>query len=162
MSWSQAVFYNQSTSLTNRVKSQTDVTPPNIWSWDISKNANQSVPFTAWANVTDDGVGIRNVTVHVIAPNYTLVEELVYNGTFYEGQLEPLIFPGDYDLQLRAFDLNNNTRTGRHIIVTIPNPATEPVDESVTMPIVVATSILLAIIVVVGALMYDKHSTSLE
>lgn len=154
---------NNQTDLLNRIPhnenimSQVDHTPPSIWAWGISGNANQSVPFIAWANVTDDGVGVRNVTVRVSAPNYTLVEELTYNGTFYEGQLEPLLFPGEYDLQIRAYDMNNNTQTGRYIIVTITSTTDVTLDESLTMPAVVASSILLAIIVTMVAVFYDKR-----
>ena len=157
---------NDQTNLLNgtphneKITGQVDETRPMIWAWDISANANQSVPFTAWANVTDDSVGVRNVTVHVSAPNYTLVEELTYNGTFYEGQLEPLLFPGEYVLQVRAYNMNNKTQTGRYIIVTITSPTDVTPDENLTMPAVVASSILLAIIVIMAAVFYDKRGAT--
>ncbi len=144
-------------SIDQHTVSQSDTTPPIIWDWDISGHANQKIPFVVWANVTDEGVGIRNVTVRVVAPNYTLVEELSYNGTFYQKQLDPLIFPGEYNLIVRAYDMNNNTRTGRHILITITSPEDQTIDESITMPIVAGSSGALAAIVIIFALMYDRR-----
>lgn len=144
----------------NNTISQDDNIVPNIWAWGITGRANESVPFIVWANVTDDGVGVKNVSVHINAPNYTLVEELLYNGSFYERLLDPFLFPGEYRLIVRAFDMNNNTRTGGIIYVTIVPPEEIPIDEGLTMPVVVATSVLLAIIVLMAAMLYDKRIQS--
>ena len=169
LTFSTLVGLTYSTDLENRISTipqyvHTSIQAENnglkIWAWDISGSANQSLPFIAWANVTDDIVGVRNVTVQVSAPNYTLVEELSYNGTFYEGQMEPLVFPGDYYLQVRAYNMNNQSLTGRRILVIITSPQDVTVDENLTMPAVVASSLLLALIVILAAAMYDKRSDS--
>lgn len=138
--------------------SQVDTTRPNIWSWGVTRGANESLPFAVWANVTDDGVGIRLVNVTVSAPNYTLVEELHYNGSFYEKQMDPFVVPGQYQLILKVWDMNNNTRTSSYLLITIISPEDVTIDENLTMPVVVATSLLLAVIVVLAALMYEKRT----
>ncbi|TFG34561.1 hypothetical protein EU527_02790 [Candidatus Thorarchaeota archaeon] len=135
-----------------------DTTGPTIHTWGISNNVVERVPFTVWANVTDEGVGVRNVSVYITAPNYTLVEELIYNGSYYQKQLDPFLFEGEYRLQIRAYDMNNNTRTSGLIFVTITSIEDVPVDEGITMPVVVTTSILLAIIVIMAALLYEKRT----
>lgn len=141
------------------IRSQ-DETGPTIHTWGISGDVTESLPFIVWANVTDEGVGVRNVSVYITAPNYTLIEELMYNGSYYQKQMEPFLFQGEYRLQIRAYDLNNNTRTGGYIFVTITSPENVPIDEGITMPIVVTTSVLLAIIVIMAAVMYDKRTIS--
>jgi len=114
--------------------------------------------------VTDDedGVGILNVTLNISGPNVTVNDIMIFNGSFYEASVDAFPNPGEFDLHVIAYDLNNNTRLGRHITVIIEEDLEPPVDPMRTIPIVVSTSLLLVAIVVMFALMYDKRQDELR
>jgi len=139
--------------------SQVDTTPPNIWDWNYTGLPNQGEPFSVWANVSDNegGVGIRNVTINISGPNVTIHDLMIFNGTFYEADIEAFPNPGTFDMYVSAVDLNNNTRFGRHIDIVIEEDVTEPPDPNLTLPIVVGSSGVLAAIVIMFALMYDRR-----
>ncbi|MBN2230130.1 MAG: hypothetical protein JW779_11130 [Candidatus Thorarchaeota archaeon] len=130
---------------------------PSIWSSGILGRANESDPFTVWANVTDDDEDLVNVTVHVNGPNATLHEIMTFNGTYYERDMNPLPNPGTFDIYVSAIDTQNNTRIGRHISVTILEDIPDPVDPIITLPIVVISSIALGAVVFIIALQYEKR-----
>ncbi len=139
--------------------SQVDTTPPNIWDWNYTGSPNQSEDFSVWANVTDNdgGVGIRNVTINISGPNVTIRDAMIFNGTFYEADIEAFPNPGTFDMYVSAYDLNNNTRFGRHIDIVIEADNIQPPDPNQTLPLVVGSSGVLAAIVIMFALMYDRR-----
>jgi hypothetical protein len=143
--------------------SQVDVTPPNIWDWNYTGRPNESEAFSVWANVTDNdgGVGIRNVTINISGPNVTIHDAMVNNGTFYEADIDAFPNPGTFDMYVSAYDLNNNTRYGRHIDIVIEADTEEPPDPILTLPIVVGSSGVLAVIVIMSALMFDRRQEEL-
>lgn len=143
--------------------SQVDTTPPNIWDWNYNGKPNESEAFSVWANVTDNdgGVGIRNVTINISGPNVTIHDAMVFNGTFYEADIDAFPNPGTFDMFVSAYDLNNNTRYGRHIDIVIEADTVEPPDPILTLPIVVSSSGVLAVIVIMSALMYDRRKEDL-
>jgi hypothetical protein len=151
------------TSATDFEPSQ-DETGPSIWEWGYTGRPNESEAFSVWANVTDNdgGVGVRNVTFNILGPNVTIHDPLTFNGTFYVGNADALPNPGDYWLQLLAYDMNNNTRTSGYIIITIDEESEATVDPLLTLPIVVSMSIVLVVIVIIVALMYDQKQRELE
>ncbi|MGY5858367.1 MAG: hypothetical protein RTU63_03285 [Candidatus Thorarchaeota archaeon] len=136
-----------------------DTTQPNIWDWNYSGRPNESEAFTVWANVTDNegGDGIRNVTINISGPNVTIHDLMIFNGTFYEVDIDAFPNHGTFDMFIVAYDMNNNTRIGRHITVIVEEVVEPPVDPMLTLPFVVASSVILAIIVIMIALMYDKR-----
>jgi hypothetical protein len=136
-----------------------DTIAPNIWDWNYYGPANKSEPFTVWANVTDNegGSGIRNVTINIQGPNVTLHELMTFNGTYYEANIGAFPNPGTFDLYVNAYDINNNTRLGRHINIVIVDDSAPPIDPQVTLPIVVSSSAILAIVVLAFALIYDRR-----
>lgn len=152
-----------SSSSANNFQISQDTTQPNIWDWNYTGRPNESEAFTVWANVTDDedGVGILNVTLNISGPNVTVNDIMIFNGSFYEVSVDAFPNHGEFDLHVIAYDLNNNTRLGRHITVTIEEDLEPPVDPMRTLPIVVSTSLLLVAIVVMFALMYDKRQDEL-
>ncbi len=140
-----------------------DTTAPNIWDWGYYGHPNESEPFSVWANVTDNegGVGIENVTINISGPNVTVHDLMTYNGSFYEADVDAFPNPGEFVMVVRAMDLNNNTRDGRIIRITIEDVSDEPIDPIMTLPVVVASSSLLAVIVIVAALLYDRKQKEL-
>ncbi|MBE0526499.1 MAG: hypothetical protein IH631_06120, partial [Candidatus Thorarchaeota archaeon] len=138
-----------------------DTTEPNIWDWNYSGRPNESEAFSVWANVTDNegGDGIRNVTINILGPNVTVHDLMIYNGSLYEADIDAFPNPGTFDMFVKAYDLNNNTRLGRHITIIIEEDVAPPVDPILTQPLVVSSSIVLAVIVVLFALMYDRRTT---
>ena len=136
-----------------------DTTLPNIWDWNYTGRPNESEAFSVWANVTDNegGDGIRNVTINIIGPNVTVNDLMIFNGTYYEADIDAFPNDGTFDMFVIAYDMNNNTRSGRHITIIIEEDVEPPVDPNVTLPIVVAGSLVLAISVFMFALMYDKR-----
>jgi hypothetical protein len=138
-------------------------TAPNIWDWGYTGNPNASQPFSVWANVTahPDGLGIANVTMHATGPNVTRHDLMTFNGSFYELDLEAFPNPGQFILWVSAMDLNDDTRDGRIVYITIEDDTDPTVDPLLTMPAVVSTSILIAVVVMVFALMYDRKQIEL-
>jgi len=139
--------------------SQVDTTPPNIWDWNYTGRPNQSEAFSVWANVTDNdgGGGIRNVTINISGPNVTIHDAMTFNGTLYEADIDAFPNPGTFDMFVSAYDLNNNTRLGRHIDIVIEEDNIQPPDPNQTLPLVVGSSGVLAAIVIMFALMYDRR-----
>ncbi|TFG31258.1 hypothetical protein EU528_06690 [Candidatus Thorarchaeota archaeon] len=139
--------------------SQVDTTAPNIWDWNYTGRPNASEAFSVWANVTDNegGVGIRNVTINISGPNVTVHDLMTFNGSFYEADVDAFPNPGEFSLFVSAMDLNNNTRNGRILYVTIEADTEPTVDPIQTLPVVVSSSILIAVVVMVFGLMYDRR-----
>lgn len=150
------------TSASEFVPSQ-DTTAPNIWEWNYSGRPNESEAFSVWANVTDNegGDGIRNVTINILGPNVTLHNLMIFNGTYYETDIDAFPNPGTFNMFVNAYDMNNNTRFGRHLIVIVEEDVEPPVDPLVTLPVVVLSSGILAVIVIGFALMYDRRQEEL-
>ena len=132
---------------------------PNIWEWGYTGRPNQSEAFSVWANVTvhEGGLGIANVTMHITGPNVTVHDLMTYNGSFYVYFAEAFPNPGQFILWVSAMDLNNDTRNGRIVYITIEADVEPTVDPILTLPAVVSTSILIAVITIVFALMYDRR-----
>ncbi len=141
-----------------------DTTIPNIWDWDYSGRPNESEAFSVWANVTDNegGVGILNVTINISGPNVTVHDLMTYNGSFYVASVDAFPNPGEFRMYVSAMDLNNNTRDGRIVTITVEEDMEPTVDPTLTMPIVVSTSSVLLVIVIMFAILYDKKQTELE
>ena len=132
---------------------------PNIWDWGYTGRPNESEAFSVWANVTvhESGLGIANVTMHITGPNVTVHDLMTFNGSFYELDIEAFPNPGEFKLYVSAMDLNNENRDGRIVYITVEDEGEETVDPLLTLPVVVSTSILVAVIVMIIALMYDRR-----
>jgi hypothetical protein len=129
---------------------------PTINDWGIQGRPNQSEPFTAWANVTDDDGDLANVSVHVIGPNMTLHQLMSFNSSLYVTDLDALTEVGVYDLYVTATDLANNTRYGRHLHVEIEPEYTGPPDPGIIMPYVVSLSLSAGVLVLIVAYLYGQ------
>ena len=151
------------TSSASQFTPSQDTTQPSIWDWNYYGRANQSEPFTVWANVTDNegGDGIRNVTINILGPNVTVHDLMIFNGTYYEADIEAFPNPGTFDMSVVAYDLNNNTRLGRHITIIVEEDLPDPIDPIVTLPIVVASSGILAVSVFGISMIYDRRKEEL-
>ena len=151
------------TSANDFEPSQDDTIRPAIWDWNYTGRPNESEAFSVWANVTDNdgGVGILNVTIHITGPNVTVHDLMTFNGSFYEADVDAFPNPGDFTLYVSAMDLNYNNRDGRILYVTIEEDVEPTVDPMLTLPVVVSSSIVIAVIVMMFALMYDKRQIEL-
>ncbi|TFH05978.1 MAG: hypothetical protein E4H14_11670 [Candidatus Thorarchaeota archaeon] len=151
-------FFVTPASASNFEPSQT-ITAPNIWDWGYTGNPNESEAFSVWANVTthSGGLGVANVTINIFGPNVTVHDLMTFNGSFYEADVEAFPNPGEFLLYVTATDLNGQYRDGRTVYVTIEDDDDPTVDPLLTLPVVVSTSIVLAVIVMIFALMYDKR-----
>ena len=151
------------TTASNFEPSQSNLLAPNIWEWDYTGRPNESEAFSVWANVTvhEGGLGIANVTINIFGPNVTVHDLMTFNGSFFEAELEAFPNPGEFLLYVTAVDLNNQTRDGRTVYVTIEENDQPRVDPLLTLPIVVSTSIVIAIITMMFALMYDRRQTEI-
>lgn len=131
---------------------------PDIWVWGINGRPNESEAFSVWANVTAhvNDTGIRNVTINISGPNVTINDLMIFNGSYYEASLDAFPNPGEFRLYVSATGMNNLTRNGRIITIIIEEDAEPTVDPIRTLPIVIATSLLLVVIVIMVAMMYDR------
>jgi len=136
-------------------------TAPNIWDWGYTGRPNESEAFSVWANVTvhEGGLGIANVTINISGPNVTVHDLMTFNGSFYEKDVDAFPNPGEFLLYVTAVDLNNATRDGRIIYITIEEDDEPTVNPLLTLPIVVSSSIVLAVVVMMFALLYDRRQT---
>ena len=136
---------------------------PDIWDWGYTGRPNASEAFVVWANVTahEAGLGIVNVTINISGPNVTVNDLMTFNGSFYEADIEAFPNPGEFRLHVSAIDLNNDSRDGRIVFITIEEDGGPTVDPLLTLPVVVSTSILIAVVVMVFALMYDRRQIEL-
>jgi hypothetical protein len=103
---------------------QEDTLRPEVSEWGLTGYHDQGGPFTAWANVSDNDSGVKNVTL-VIDPFQ------------------------DYHPMNRAITF------ARTIDLTIGNFT--PIDQNVTMPVVVGSSLALMAIAISLAYVYDKR-----
>ena len=147
-----------SVSSAGNFKVSQDPIIPDIWVWGISGRPNQSEAFSVWANVTAhvNDTGIRNVTINISGPNVTINDLMIFNGSYYEASLDAFPNPGEFRLYVSATGMNNLTRNGRIITIIIEEDAEPTVDPIRTLPIVIATSLLLVVIVIMVAMMYDR------
>jgi len=139
-------------------------TAPNIWDWGYTGRPNASEAFSVWANVTvhEGGLGIANVTINISGPNVTIHDLMTYNGSFYVVNVDAFPNPGEFLLYVTAVDINGESRDGRTIYITIEEDDKPTVDPRLTLPVVVSTSMVIAVIVIMFALMYDRRQIELE
>jgi hypothetical protein len=137
----------------------------NIYAWGIEGEPELGQGFNVWANVTNDAVvndddpGIKNVTVRVIGPNMSVRNLMTFNGTYYTGSVPAFPNGGTFNVYIIAYNQTDQPRTSSNVYITYNPDAPEPVDPSVTMPIVVGSSIAIMVVVVVLALVYDRRQS---
>ncbi len=129
---------------------------PDIWEWGIDGEPELGTGFDVWANVTDDGSGLRNVTVQVNGPNMTINNLMTFNGTFHTGSVPAFPNDGTFYVYIRAYDMANVTRTSNSIIIVYESNPVVTIDPSLTMPYVVGSSLGLIVLVTVLAMVYDR------
>lgn len=139
-----------------------------VYEWGIEGDPELGQGFNVWANVTndeivnDDDPGIQNVTIRVIGPNMSIRNLMTFNGTFYIGSVPAFPNAGTFNVYLIAYNMTGNPRISTNVYITYSPDAPEPIDPSVTMPVVVGSSVALMIVVVVIALFYDRRKSPTE
>ncbi|MHA1577759.1 MAG: hypothetical protein ACTSU3_10400 [Candidatus Thorarchaeota archaeon] len=152
-----------SVSSAGNFKVSQDPIIPDIWVWGINGRPNASEAFSVWANVTAhvNDTGIRNVTINISGPNVTIHDLMIFNGSYYEASMDAFPNPGEFRLYVSATGMNNLTRDGRIITVIIEENVEPTVDPMRTLPIVIATSLLLVVIMIMVAMMYDRKQNEI-
>jgi hypothetical protein len=135
---------------------------PDIWDWGIEGEPELGLEFDVWANVSDDDMDLKNVTVEVVGPNMSLNNLLTFNGTFYTGSVPGFPNDGEFRIRIIAYDLANNTRYGGFVYIEYDEDPAPPIDPAVTMPVVVGSSLGLIVFVTGLALVYDKRKRAEE
>ncbi len=147
-----------SPDLGNVFVSSQDTLRPEISTWGIVGDPTSGAPFLAWAKVTDEGSGVRNVSLVVASDfgNSTYIS-LLDNGTHYTGEVPGLAANHTYSLYVQAFDLANNSATSYSIEVDTHPGRPSSFDPDLAMPMVVGSSLLLAVTATILSLLYHKR-----
>ncbi|MHA1772450.1 MAG: hypothetical protein ACTSXS_12775 [Candidatus Thorarchaeota archaeon] len=136
-----------------------DTLRPEISAWGIVGDPSSGGSFSVWANVSDSGSGVRNVSlVAQQDTGNTTVTELLRDGPLYTRDIPGLPVNHTYTLYVLAFDLANNSATSYSITVdTHPLP---PVtfDPNSAMPVVVGSSLLLGGFTILLAIVYHRRT----
>ncbi|MFW9805471.1 MAG: hypothetical protein ACFFFK_01920 [Candidatus Thorarchaeota archaeon] len=139
-----------------------------VYEWGIDGDPELGQGFNVWANVTNDAIvndddpGIKNVTIRVIGPNMSIRNLMTFNGTYYTGSVPAFPNGGTFNVYLIAYNMTDQPRISTHTYITYSPDAPEPIDPSVTMPVVVGSSVALMVIVIVIALTYDRRKSPTE
>ncbi len=135
-----------------------DTLRPEISAWGYTGNAAGGEPFQVWANVSDYESGVRNVSLVVRSDvGNTSVFPLDYNGSLYVATIPPLAADHTYTLNIRAFDMANNSAVSYSYTVDRRPRTTQIVDPNKTAPVVIASSIVLMALVIISACIYDRR-----
>ncbi len=144
------------TALSRFTLSQGNKIRPNIYAWGVEGDPELGLGFDVWANVTDDDSGLRNVTVQISGPNMTLNSLMTFNGTYYNGSVPAFPNDGLFDVNIRAYDLANNSRISYNLLFQYEENPVIPIDPTLSMPFVVGGSIGLIAVVIGIAVVYDR------
>lgn len=140
------------------ILSQDDTIRPEIYEWGLDGTVNNETSFVVWANVSDVGSGIKNVTANLRQDTLDVSEYIMsFNSTFYRVVFPPVESNHTYTIRVRAFDNANNSALSfprSFDLRIIPGTITDPY---VTLPIVVSSSLVLLVLVAVVAREYDKR-----
>ncbi|MFW9908627.1 MAG: hypothetical protein ACFFEF_08630 [Candidatus Thorarchaeota archaeon] len=140
------------------ILSQDDTIRPEIYEWGLDGTVNNETSFVVWANVSDVGSGIKNVTANLRQDTLDVSEYIMsFNSTFYRVAFPPVESNHTYTIRVRAFDNANNSALSfprSFDLRIIPGTITDPY---VTLPIVVSSSLVLLVLVAVVAREYDKR-----
>jgi hypothetical protein len=131
---------------------QNDTLRPDLYAWNISEGAYLGEDFEAWAQVSDSGSGVRNVSLVIENLTHIAREHLLpYNGSHFVSQISALALNATYDLFIRAFDNSNNTATSFRREVDLLIISGSDIDVWITMPFVVVSSGALMLVVILAA-----------
>jgi hypothetical protein len=152
----------QTTAISRFTLSQGDEIRPNIYAWGVKGTPELGLGFDVWANVTDDDSGLRNVTVQVSGPNMNLNSLMTFNGTYYNSSVPAFPNDGLFDVNIRAYDLANNSRISYYLHFQYEENPVIPIDPTISMPFVVGGSFGLIVLVIVFAIVYDRKKSLSE
>ena len=132
---------------------------PDIWEWGVEGEPLLGEGFDVWANVTDEDLDLKNVTVEVVGPNMSVNNLMTFNGTFYTGSVPAFPNDGEFSVRILAYDLANNSRNSARIFIEFEADPEPLIDPTATMPVVVLSSLGLAVVVIGLAMFYDKRNS---
>lgn len=137
---------------------QNDTSRPEISDWNITDEAFLGEAFEAWAEVFDSGSGVLNVSLVIENETHIVREKLLpFNGSHFSDQISALALNDTYDLFIRAFDNANNTAMSFRIEVDLRIVPGSDIDEWITMPVVVASSLAVMLVVILAARIMQKR-----
>ncbi|MCF2137641.1 MAG: hypothetical protein K9W43_10470 [Candidatus Thorarchaeota archaeon] len=146
-----------SPTLGSKLMISQDTLRPEISAWGIVGDPSSDNSFSVWANVSDSGTGVRNVSlVTQQDTGNTTVTELLRDGPLYTHDIPGLPVNHTYTLYILAFDLANNSATSYSVTVdTHPTPPAT-FDPNSAMPVVVVSSLLLGGLTILLAIVYHR------
>lgn len=134
-----------------------DTVRPEISSWNFTKEARRGEDFEVWADVTDTGSGVKNVSLVVEeTASIKTVHSLSFNSSLYTAQIQALQANRTYELFIRAFDNANNSATSYRRSIDLMIATTTRIDPNVTFVPVVVSSSVVGVLVIVLAYFYDR------
>jgi hypothetical protein len=158
--WSEALTHLRSAAdWTRRMWwSKLDTTRPVISTWGIEGNISQGEPYRVWASVEDNMAGVENVSVIVRNPNYFVVKPLLnQNGTHWVVDLPALSINGTWEFWIESYDWAMNVASSFSQTVDYSSIPVRTIDPSETLVVVVASSVGIAAVTIVLALLYDRR-----
>jgi hypothetical protein len=156
--------YNMLLSMNNWtrriISSLTDSLRPEIFGWNFTHPANSFASFPVWANVSETGSGIENVSFVVTRNNYVSKHLLHYNGSLFTAQIPALRLNATFEVYIEAYDWATNRAESYSVVLDLRPTGPPPLDPWATAPIVTLGSGAVLMFVVILALIYDKRKNN--
>lgn len=138
-----------------------DTVRPEIANWGIDGVVSSVASFVVWANVTDSGSGVLNVTAVIRRnTNGTLTTRhlMLFNGTFYVATVAPLDANNTYTIWVESYDVALNLAQSFSRTFDVYVAVTSHVDPYITFPFVIGGSLAAFFVAVFLSYLYDKRN----
>ncbi len=138
-----------------------DTVRPEIANWNIDGSVSSDAPFVVWANVSDSGSGVLNVSAVIRRTTNgtsTTRHLMSFNGSFYVATVAPLEANNTYMIWVESYDVALNlaqsyTRTFDTYVSAISR-----VNPNISLPFVVGGSLVAFLVAVVLSYSYYKRN----
>ncbi|MDF1538500.1 MAG: hypothetical protein P1Q69_06320 [Candidatus Thorarchaeota archaeon] len=135
-----------------------DTTRPEIYDWGLDNSVNPISAFTVWANVTDYGSGIHNVTALLRQDSNTPVTSLMtFNGTLYTTTFPAVESNHTYSVWVQSYDEAGNIASSYNRQFDLRINLHPPIPVEATAPYVVSSSLLVLVLAIGLSYEYNKR-----
>ena len=142
------------------ISSLTDSLRPEIIGWNFTRPANSFASFPVWANVSETGSGIENVSFVVTRNNYMSKHLLHFNGSLFTAQIPALRLNATFNVYIEAYDWATNRAESYSVVLDLRPRGPSPLDPWATAPIVILGSGAVLIVVLTIAIIFDKRQNN--
>jgi hypothetical protein len=87
---------------------------------------------------------------------------MTFNGTYYTGSVGPFPNDGSFDVYIIAYNQTDHARVSYNVVIVYESDPLPTINPNVTMPVVVFSSLGLAVVVLVAARVYDRRRVNEE